>query len=143
METVRLNSSQDGKDEGRLASGGGGGMASMMEEMKNKLASRRRNSEAAAEDTDLPSPAKQQPLASPLVKTRPQLGASPGLGRAASSLARLEVVSGSRGLELVRGAGDRQQLDKLKEDILREIRAEIEKSKLEIIQIIRSELQNK
>ena len=117
-------------------------MASMMEEMKNKLASRRRNSEAAAEDTDLPSPAKQ-PLASPLVKTRPQLGASPGLGRAASSLARLEVVSGSRGLELVRGAGDRQQLDKLKEDILREIRAEIEKSKLEIIQIIRSELQNK
>ena len=118
-------------------------MASMMEEMKNKLASRRRNSEAAAEDTDLPSPAKQQPPASPLVKTRPQLGASPGLGRAASSLARLEVVSGSRGLEVVRGAGDRQQLDKLKEDILREIRAEIEKSKLEIIQIIRSELQNK
>ena len=117
-------------------------MASMMEEMKNKLASRRRNSEATAEDTDLPSPTKQPP-ASPLVKTRPQLGASPGLGRAASSLARLEVVSGSRGLELVRGAGDRQQLDKLKEDILREIRAEIEKSKLEIIQIIRSELQNK
>ena len=119
-------------------------MASMMEEMKNKLASRRRNTEAAGEDPDLPSPAKQQPPASPLVKTRPQLGASPGLGRAASSLARLELVSGSRGLELVRGAQqDRQQLDTLKEDILREIRAEIEKSKLEIIQIIRSELQNK
>ena len=120
-------------------------MASMMEEMKNKLASRRRNTEAASEDPDLPSLAKQQPPASPLVKTRPQLGASPGLGRAASSLARLELVSGSRGLELVRGAHaqDRQQLDTLKGDILREIRAEIEKSKLEIIQIIRSELQNK
>ena len=118
----------------------------MMEEMKNKLASRRRNTEAAGEEPDLPSPAKQQqPPASPLVKTRPQLGASPGLGRAASSLARLEVVSASRGLELVRGAHaqERQQLDTLKEDILREIRAEIEKSKLEIIQIIRSELQNK
>ena len=64
-----------------------------------------------------------------------------------TSLKKVEILNGARGIEQVQNIGSRspsiekQELVNMKEEILQEIRAEIEKSKKEIIDLIRDEIQ--
>ena len=64
-----------------------------------------------------------------------------------SSLKKVEILNGARGIELVQNyrprspSIEKQELVIMKEEILKEIRAEIHKSKHEIIALIREEIQ--
>ena len=69
--------------------------------------------------------------------------------KSSATLSKIEVINGSRGLELINKSLDstkqcslnKSEIESLKSEILKEIRTEIEKSKLEIIEIIRKEMQ--
>ena len=123
----------------------GGGMASMMEEMKNKLASRRKMSTDLDDpETDVKpkTPVKTSVIKDSPVKTKIS-------SKSASALNKLEVISGNRGLELVKcvdkmsSGVTKLELETMKAEILSEIRAEIQRTKLDIIDIIKSELSSK
>merc|ERR1712142_183559 len=131
----------------------GAGMASMLDEMQKTLAKRRLRAEASAETdseggkktNDVPSK-----VASPiLLKTSTPIKPKP-LGTSklntSVSLGKLEVVSGSRGLELVNNKEMNKlgctavELESAKQGILQEMRDEIVKAKTEIIELIKQEL---
>jgi len=130
-------------------------MANMMDEMQKTLAKRRQRVEVAntdvegedglkiknAEDGPL-KPFKDHTPAKFNIK---RLFDSPKLNTSAS-LSKLEVVSGNRGLELVKNREVNKvgtttvELEAVKQEILQEMREEISKAKLEIIDMIRQEL---
>ena len=151
LASVKLTSNSDTK----VNTSAGGGMANMMEEMKNKLAKLRKTCDDDADDGKLNVSVTN--LSSPKINKKPNREHSPSpfkmkmastsnLTPAKSAMNKFEVISGKRGLELVnktldnKACLDKHQLEALKSEILSEIRTEIEKSKLEIIDIIRSEL---
>jgi len=125
----------------------------MMDEMQKTLARRRQRVEAdtaeneqvvETENVSKPeavSPAKD--LASTKLKLQELFG-SPKLNTSAS-LSKLEVVNGNRGLELVKNrvvkvGTTTVELEAVKQEILKEMREEISKAKMEIVDIIRQEL---
>ena len=121
------------------------------------LARRRQKVEAKAEEEEkddsekrsetgstpeVESPVKD--VASAKLKLQELFG-SPKMNTTAS-LSKLEVVNGNRGLELVKSKDTTKvgtttvELEAVKQEILKEMRDEISKAKMEIIDIIRAEL---
>jgi len=135
----------------------GGNMASMMDEMQKTLAKRRQRvetvkTEVGGEDGQSSQDGHSEGSPSLALKERTPakfnlkgLLDSPKLNSSAS-LSKLQVVSGSRGLELVKNKEGSKvgtstvELEAVKQEILKEMREEISKAKLEIIDIIRQEL---
>ena len=128
----------------------------MLEEMKHKLARRRQNcDEDKLENNSLikietPTKALNSPLKHRVREESPAKLLSPInkiVNSSLNSLKKMEVISGDQGIELVQNLGslspnlEKQELVQMKDEILQEIRTEIEKSKLEIIQLIRDEIQ--
>ena len=126
----------------------------MLEEMKHKLAKRRQNCEDEKSESsslsNTPNKVLNSSLSQIMRENSPAKMLSP-INKIAntsiSSLKKVESLNSSRGLELVQSRGSRspgiekQELVNMKEEILQEIRAEIEKSKHEIIDLIREEIQ--
>ena len=124
----------------------------MLEEMKHKLAKRRQNCEDEKPKSSSLINTPQKVLNSSLsqiMRENSPAKMSPinKINTSISSLKKVESLNSSRGLELVQSRGSRspgiekQELVNMKEEILQEIRAEIEKSKHEIIDLIREEIQ--
>ena len=132
-------------------------MASMMDEMQKTLAKRRQRVEEVKTEVggaDGPSsqdghsegsPSRALKERTPTKFNLKGLLDSPKLNSSAS-LSKLQVVNGSRGLELVKNkevskvGTSTVELEAVKQEILKEMREEISKAKLEIIDIIRQEL---
>jgi len=127
----------------------------MMDEMQKTLARRRQKVEAKAEEeekvdsekgreTEIKPESPVKDVASAKLKLQELFG-SPKLNTTAS-LSKLEVVNGNRGLELVKNRDTTKvgtttvELEAVKQEILKEMRDEISKAKMEIIDIIRAEL---
>ena len=128
----------------------------MLEEMKHKLAKRKQNCEddrpESSSQNNTPTKGHNSSLNinqrmredSPVKMWSPINKIS---NASVSSLKKVESLNSARGLELVQRLGSRspgiekQELVTMKEEILQEIRAEIEKSKHEIIDLIREEIQ--
>jgi len=152
--TVGRNSANGGGGGG----GGGGGMASMMDEMQKTLARRRAKVDRSSEEPDSGeaadqgkekggSPGKPYPVSG----GGSQAGSeSPKPGRRRHStrgsvcgLDTADIMSQSVGAgpESMNGTGGGSaELEAMKQDILREMRKEIAKAKLEIIEVIRQEM---
>ena len=126
----------------------------MLEEMKHKLAKRRQNCDGAKPETSslnsTPTKAQNSSFNQRSREDSPAKILSPinKIANASlSSLQKVEILNGARGSELVknfrpRSPGiEKQELVKMKDEILEEIRAEIHKSKHEIIALIREEIQ--
>merc|ERR1719470_821058 len=126
-----------------------------MDEMQKTLARRRQKVEAKAEeeekaDSEKGSETESKPespvkdVASTKLKLQELFG-SPKFNTTAS-LSKLEVVNGNRGLELVKNRDTTKvgtttvELEAVKQEILKEMRDEISKAKMEIIDIIKAEL---
>jgi len=128
-------------------------MANMMDEMQKTLAKRRQRVEVANTEDKLKiknghaedGPLKHFKDHTPAKFNIKRLFDSPKLNTSAS-LSKLEVVSGNRGLELVKNREVNKvgtttvELEAVKQEILQEMREEISKAKLEIIDMIRQEL---
>ena len=125
----------------------------MLEEMKHKLAKRRQNCDDAKPETSSlnSTPTKVQSSSSNqrMREDSPAKMLSPinKIANASlSSLKKVEILNGARGIELVQNyrprspSIEKQELVIMKEEILKEIRAEIHKSKHEIIALIREEI---
>ena len=128
----------------------------MLEEMKHKLAKRKQNCEddrpESSSQNNTPTKGHNSSLNinqrmredSPVKMWSP---INKIANASVSSLKKVESLNSARGLELVQRLGSRspgiekQELVTMKEEILQEIRAEIEKSKHEIIDLIREEIQ--
>ena len=126
----------------------------MLEEMKHKLAKRRQNCEddklESSSLNNTPTKGHNSSLYQRTREDSPAKMLSPInkiANASVSSLKKVENLNSARGLELVQIRGSRspgiekQELITLKEEILQEIRAEIDKSKHEIIDLIREEIQ--
>ena len=126
----------------------------MLEEMKHKLAKRRQNCEDEKPESsslnNTPKKVLNNSSSQIMGENSPAKMFSPInkiANASVSSLKKVESLNSSRGLELVQSRGSRspgiekQELVNMKEEILQEIRAEIEKSKHEIIDLIREEIQ--
>ncbi|CAB3373156.1 Hypothetical predicted protein [Cloeon dipterum] len=137
-----------GNSVGGGGGGGGGGMASMMDEMAKTLA--RRRAAAQNKDTGAPSPSSNQDgdeKKQPWEKNSGKVnggggGESPKVGR--KRFGSEDAAAGATGLPgaspKVNGGAPDSELDALKQDILREMRKEMQKLKLEIVDAIKSEL---
>ena len=127
----------------------------MLEEMKHKLAKRRQNCDGAKppESSSLnstPTKVQNSSFNQRMREDSPAKSLSPikKIANASlSSLQKVEILNGARGIELIqnlrpRSPGiEKQELIDMKEEILKEIREEIHKSKHEIIALIREEIQ--
>merc|ERR1712215_57720 len=137
LQTAKLKSV--GVTDGK--SGGGGVMANMMDEMQKTLAKRQQKMEAKVENVFESTPSKpkdpiEDKCRTPARQKFQELANSPKLNTSAS-LGKLEIVSGNRGLELVRRKDNNEarsaQLETLKEEMIKEMRNEICTAKNETI----------
>ena len=126
----------------------------MLEEMKHKLAKRRQNCDGVKPDisslNSTPTKVQNSSFNQRMREDSPAKSLSPinKIANASlSSLQKVEILNGARGIELIqnlrpRSPGiEKQELIEMKEEILKEIRKEIHKSKDEIIALIREEIQ--
>ena len=128
----------------------------MMDEMQKTLARRRKKVETSLEDGEEGDTEKNKAnenksgIQNPVKELTPtklklqELFSSPKMNTT-SGLSKMEVVSGNRGLELVKNKETKVgtttvELEAVKQEILKEMREEISKAKMEIIDIIREEL---
>ena len=167
--SIKLKTSGDDLETAKLSSNtnksntSGGGMANMLEEMKQKLARRKVSCDDDGQEASKSQPSTPKNIGSPSVRQkaldldarspfRPSTPSTPTTltpSKSSASLSKIEVINGSRGLELINKSLDstkqcslnKSEIESLKSEILKEIRTEIEKSKLEIIEIIRKEMQ--
>lgn len=113
---------------GSIGKSGGGGMANMMDEMQKTLARRRAKVDRSSEEPDSD---KQE------AGERTEKSASPGKVYSGHSS---QAGSESPKPETMNGNGNATELEAMKQEILREMRKEIAKAKLEIIEVIRQEV---
>jgi len=118
---------------GRSQSGSGGGMASMMDEMQKTLARRRAKVDRSSEEPDGEAERTNHYAEAGSAATK---GSSPGknVPNAGSESPKPESHA------VVNGNGSSGDLEVVKQEILREMRKEINKAKQEIIDVIRLEL---
>jgi len=124
----------------------GGAMANMMDEMQKTLAKRRQKIEELSDKEKQENSAIQVDKDWTPVKFKlKEVLNSPKLN-ASASMSKLEVINGSKGLEIVnknqRSQDRTLELETIKKEILEEMRDEISKAKNEIIQIIKEQFSN-
>ncbi|XP_024080762.1 protein enabled isoform X3 [Cimex lectularius] len=134
-ENSGSSTSSSGSNYGTLGRGGSG-MASMMDEMAKTLARRR----AAAEKKEV-EPSPQEPDYGTAERKTWGSGNKLGNGCEASPKpSRRALASSEESLPKVNGDAGLSELEAIKQDILREMRREINKMKSDIIEAIKTEL---
>lgn len=135
-----------GKKEVSKPAGGGGGMVSMMDEMQKTLARRRAKVENK-QDEDDPSGGRLEKSSSPAGDSNKiRSSNASNSGSESPKPARKRFGSIENDLDVSRVNGDassgatNEQLEALKQEILREMRKEMTKMKQEIIDAVRMEL---
>lgn len=134
---------------------GGGGMTSMMDEMQKTLARRRAKVDRGSEEPEKsPGPGvkngaleNREKGASPGVgkvgQESQEKGTSPGVGKGGQENQEKGTSPGvSKGPDTY-SSFPSSELDAMKQEILREMRKEVNKAKQEIIDVIRQELARK
>merc|ERR1719195_497037 len=117
-----------GRNSGSGSSGGSGGMASMMDEMQKTLARRRAKVDRSSEepDSDKQDAGERMEKSGSPGKPHSQPGSGSG-SQAGSESPKPETMNGN---------SSASELEAMKQEILREMRKEIAKAKLEIIEVI-------
>jgi len=117
-------------------------MASMMDEMQKTLARRRAKVDRSSEEPEGSADRSLGSESSSSLGTRAELGGANHADKGGSSSPPTQHIKGSESPR-PEAVGGSSELEAMKQEILKEMRKEINKAKLDIIDAIRQELARK